>query len=86
MSDPAKPDPARPNPAKSSTARPRFGRIRVAISLAALSASVIAGYSSTPGAHAASAASTACPWVGSSAPIPQRVSQLLAHMTLNQKV
>ncbi|MEY9928625.1 beta-glucosidase [Catenulispora sp. GP43] len=73
----------------SSTARPRPGRIRVAISLAALSASVIATYSATSGAQAApaaSAASTACSWVGSSAPIPQRVSQLLSHMTLDQKV
>jgi beta-glucosidase len=32
------------------------------------------------------AASTACPWVGSSAPIPQRVSELLAKMTVAQKV
>jgi beta-glucosidase len=34
----------------------------------------------------AAAASTACPWVGSSAPISQRVSQLLARMTVAQKV
>ena len=27
-----------------------------------------------------------CPWVGSSAPISQRVSQLLAKMTVAQKV
>jgi hypothetical protein len=32
------------------------------------------------------AASVSCPWVGSSAPIPQRVSQLLAKMTVAQKV
>ena len=32
------------------------------------------------------AASTACPWVGSAAPIPQRVSELLARMTVAQKV
>jgi beta-glucosidase len=31
-------------------------------------------------------ASTACPWVGSSAPISQRVSQLMAKMTLAQDV
>src|SRR5579875_3368891 len=30
--------------------------------------------------------SAACPWVGSSAPIPQRVSEVLAKMTLTQKV
>ena len=32
------------------------------------------------------AATTACPWVGSAAPIPQRVSELLARMTVTQKV
>jgi beta-glucosidase len=37
-------------------------------------------------ASAASAASAACPWVGSNAPIPQRVSQVLARMTTAQKV
>src|SRR5579875_1900037 len=30
--------------------------------------------------------SAACPWVGSSAPIPQRVSEVMAKMTLTQKV
>jgi beta-glucosidase len=35
---------------------------------------------------AATAASAACPWVGSSAPIPTRVSQVLAKMTQAQKV
>jgi beta-glucosidase len=34
----------------------------------------------------AAASSTACPWVGSAAPIPQRVSELLARMTAAQKV
>jgi len=76
----------------SSTARPRLGRTRLAFSLAALSAAALATYSAAPGVRAApsasapAAASAACPWVGSSAPIPQRVSQLLSHMTLNQKV
>src|SRR5258708_3920467 len=37
-------------------------------------------------AQAASAANAACPWVGSSAPISQRVSQLLAAMSTAQKV
>ncbi len=37
-------------------------------------------------APAAPAADAACPWVGSSAPISQRVSQLLARMTVAQKV
>jgi beta-glucosidase len=40
----------------------------------------------SPTAPAAAAASAACPWVGSSAPIPQRVSQLLARMSVTQKV
>jgi beta-glucosidase len=34
----------------------------------------------------AAAVSTACPWVGSSAPISQRVSQLMAKMSATQKV
>ncbi|WP_228564056.1 glycoside hydrolase family 3 C-terminal domain-containing protein [Catenulispora rubra] len=38
------------------------------------------------GTPAATAVSTACPWVGSSAPIPQRVSQLMSRMTLAQEV
>ena len=73
----------------SRTSRSRLVRARVGVALAALSASVIATYAATPGAQAAQsapAASTACPWVGSSAPIPQRVSQVLSHMTLAQKV
>ena len=37
-------------------------------------------------AQPAAAASVSCPWVGSSAPISQRVSQLLARMTVAQKV
>ena len=49
---------------------------------------LIAGSSGTAaiaGAPAASAVSTACPWVGSSAPIPERVSELLSRMTLAQE-
>src|SRR5215469_6448382 len=38
------------------------------------------------GAVPASAASTACPWVGSSAPISQRVSEVISKMTTPQKV
>src|SRR5258707_12474290 len=37
-------------------------------------------------ASPALAASTACPWVDSAAPISQRVSKLLAKMTVAQKV
>src|SRR6201994_4693264 len=58
-------------------------------------AAVIAGAAAAAGFAAAGAAGPAvpahaavagCPWVGSSAPIPQRVSQLLAAMTTAQKV
>ena len=37
-------------------------------------------------AGAAPAANAACPWVGSTAPVPQRVAQLLAQMSLAQKI
>jgi len=55
----------------------------MALALVTVSASVFG----TLGAAApASAASAACPWVGSSAPIPQRVSELLSKMTLSQEI
>jgi len=45
-----------------------------------------AGAGPAAGAHAASAAdAVSCPWVGSSAPIPDRVSELLSQMTLAQE-
>jgi beta-glucosidase len=49
-----------------------------------LSAASLAGVAGP--AQPASAAATGCPWVGSSAPISQRVSQLMARMTTTQKV
>ena len=49
-----------------------------------LSAASLAGVAGP--AQPAGAASTACPWVGSSAPISQRVSQVMARMTTAQKV
>src|SRR5262249_46385601 len=53
-----------------------------ALAAAVASASLLAaGGSAQP-----AAASTACPWVGSSAPISQRVSQVLAKMSTTQKV
>ena len=67
-------------------AGPWFGRTRAVIAVAALSASVIATCSGVPRTEAAAVASTACPWVGSSMPIPQRVSDLLSHMTLAEKI
>ena len=35
---------------------------------------------------APSAASAACPWVGSTAPVEQRVSAVLAQMTLDEEI
>jgi beta-glucosidase len=60
-----------------------LSRLRiVAVAAATASASLVAAAGAAPPAGAA----TACPWVGSSAPIPQRVSQLLAQMSVAQKV
>jgi len=58
-------------------------------SLAALApavAVVLASASTLVAATPSYAASTACPWVGSTAPISQRVSELLGKMTTAQKV
>src|SRR5579859_7939048 len=60
---------------------PRWRATTVAAVLAAASLAAVAG-----SAPRAAAVSTACPWVGSSAPISQRVSELLARMSLTQKV
>src|SRR5580692_7724473 len=54
----------------------------IALALATTSASLLA-VSGTPKAEAVS---TACPWVGSSAPIPQRVSEVLSRMTQAQEI
>ena len=54
----------------------------VVLAMATGAASLVAVAVAAPPA----AASAACPWVGSSAPIPQRVSQLLSHMSTTQKV
>jgi beta-glucosidase len=62
----------------------RSARARVA----ALAAPVVAASLLAAAAPSgqARAVSTACPWVGSSAPVSQRVSEVLAKMTLTQKV
>jgi beta-glucosidase len=52
------------------------------LTLVAGSASLVA----VAGGQSAQAASSACPWVGSSAPIPTRVSEVLAKMTQTQEV
>ena len=66
---------------------PRRGlRIQTARVIALATFAGSAGLVALAIAPAASAASTACPWVGSSAPIPQRVSQLISHMSVAQEV
>jgi beta-glucosidase len=59
----------------------RWRIVALAAALAAASLSAVPG-----AAQPAAAASTACPWVGSSAPIAQRVSELTARMSVTQKV
>jgi beta-glucosidase len=61
---------------------PSLATITIAVLL--LGAASLAGVAGP--AVPASAASTGCPWVGSSAPISQRVSELIARMTTTQKV
>jgi beta-glucosidase len=64
-------------------------RSRIVVLAAALACASLAGVAeAAQPAVAASPASTAtaCPWVGSSAPIPTRVSEVLAQMTVTQKV
>ncbi|HEY1486281.1 MAG TPA: glycoside hydrolase family 3 C-terminal domain-containing protein, partial [Micromonosporaceae bacterium] len=56
--------------------------IRLAAATILLAGAAAATLTSTP----AAAASTACPWVGSTAPIPTRVSQVLAKMSVSQEV
>ena len=57
------------------------------LSLAGLGiALILASTSTLIGATPSYAVSTACPWVGSSAPISQRVNELLGQMTTAQKV
>jgi len=72
----------RPGPSRRALTRPRSLALALggALALGAAALPALAG----PAQPAAAAAS--CPWVGSSAPIPQRVSQLLAAMSTAQKV
>jgi beta-glucosidase len=73
--------------------RSRFARARTAlVVLATTTGPFLAAYAAAPpAAQAAQAApkataNAACPWVGSTAPISQRVSQLLAKMSVSQEV
>jgi beta-glucosidase len=75
---------------KPSILRSILRTSRMALLAAALAAASLFGLGGAAqratAASAAPAASAACPWVGSSAPIAQRVSQLLARMSVTQKV
>ncbi len=54
----------------------------IALALATTSASLLA----VAGVQPAGAVSTACPWVGSTAPIPTRVAEVLSKMTHAQEI
>jgi beta-glucosidase len=71
--------PYRPAHASSLLKRARVVALAVALACASLVAAVSA-------AQPAAASPAACPWVGSSAPVPTRVSEVLAKMTVAQKV
>jgi beta-glucosidase len=70
--------------------RPHTRRLPLALAGALLAAAFGGLPASVQPAQAAqaapAAAATACPWVGSSAPVSQRVSQLMARMTVAQEV
>jgi beta-glucosidase len=61
-------------------------RTRTLLTGTLITAASLGGATMAGAAQPAAAASVSCPWVGSSAPISQRVSQLLAKMTVAQKV
>jgi beta-glucosidase len=63
----------------------RFKTSRI-LALALVTASTGLFASVGAAAPAQAAASAACPWVDSTAPISQRVSQLMSHMTLAQEI
>ena len=68
--------------------RPRASHV---LALAAVTAAAglfapVGAATASAAAAAATPASTACPWVGSTAPIAQRVSQLLAKMSVSQEI
>lgn len=56
----------------------------IALALATTSASLLAV--AAAGAQPAAAVSTACPWVGSSAPIPTRVAEVMSKITQAQEI
>src|SRR5450830_1720801 len=75
------------------SSHPWYGRSRAAALTALMAAATLATAFTASAvvvavprtAHAAPA-TTACPWVGSTAPIEQRVAQVLSQMTLDEKI
>src|SRR2546423_14807829 len=65
---------------------PRIRRALTAALLAAATALAVDAAGTPPAASLDAAAGPSCPWVGSTAPIPQRVGQVLARMTVAQEV
>ena len=66
--------------------RRRGSRGVTAAAAAALSCSAIALTGAVGGGQAAAAATAACPWVGSTAPASTRAAEVLARMTLDDKL
>src|SRR5665647_1111424 len=72
---------------------PWYGRSRAAALTALMAAATLATaftasavVVAVPGTAHAAPATAACPWVGSTAPIEQRVAQVLSQMTLDEKI
>ena len=72
---------------------PWYGRSRAAALTALMAAATLATaftasavVVAVPGTAHAAPATAACPWVGSRAPIEQRVAQVLPQMTLDEKI
>lgn len=65
---------------------PRIRRRRTRIALVALATAAAPLTAVTAAAPPAAAASASCPWVGSTAPISQRVSELMSKMSLSQEI
>ena len=59
---------------------------RAALMVAALTASAVSVPGTAQATTTAAPANAACPWVGSSTPIEQRVAQVLSRMTLDEKI
>jgi beta-glucosidase len=75
------------NPGAGGTMRSfRIVAMAVVLASAALAAVTSAAAQPAGAAQRAAKADAACPWVGSSAPVSQRVSELMARLTVAQKV